>query len=175
MVMAGAVDITTTEYDDLLQAVGQAISDWAFVEEGLFEIFFCAMGCPALGPPACAFIAADNIRAKIAMVDSMVRHSKATQPMLPDWIKIHERCNTSRGHRNDIAHRKAVILQLGKSKPRPALIAYAHDLRPTLKGEPHKKSRIELTRVRELSREFRKLGRDLQRFAHEIPQPRVRP
>src|SRR5262245_31911722 len=63
------------ELDVLFRAVGLAISDWAFVEEGLFNIFEAILGGEAIGPPSCAFIAADNMRAKIGMVDSMVRHS----------------------------------------------------------------------------------------------------
>ena len=161
----------TAEFDGLLQAVGQAITDWAQVEEGLFHIFFRALAAPALGPPACAFIAADNVRAKIAMVDSIIRHSSLTKPLIPQWEELLKRLNKARGNRNDVAHRKAAILQIGKGKPRAALLTYNHDFRPSLKGEPHRMSYITLDRVKELAIEFRTLGRDLASFSASIPLP----
>jgi hypothetical protein len=71
--LAAELEASEKERTAMLQAVGQSISDWAHVEDGLFNIFFKLMGCPALGPPSCAFIAAENVRSKIQMVDSMMR------------------------------------------------------------------------------------------------------
>ena len=161
----------TAEFNELLQAVGQAITDWAAVEEGLFQVFFRGLACPALGPPACAFIAADNVRAKIAMVDSIIRHSSLTEPLRSQWDALRKRCEAARKQRNDIAHRKATLLQIGKSKIKAVLTIYAHDVRLHLKGEPHKLLRIPIEHVKEMSIKFRALGVDLQKFATQIPQP----
>jgi hypothetical protein len=113
----------------MLQAVGQAASDCAHVEEGLFKIFFKLMASPAMGPPSCTFVAADNFRTKLQMVDSMIRHTKAGRKVLSEWEQLQKRCNKLRMARNDLAHRKVAFLQIGKGKAQPALMRYNHDVR----------------------------------------------
>ena len=135
----------------MLQAVGQAISDWAHVEEGLFAVFYELMASPSKGPPSCTFITAENLRTKIQMVDSMVRNTQSGRKVLSEWDKLQIRCNKLRIARNDLAHRKVATFTLGRGKAQPALITYSHDIRHHLKEEKFKiPSNIKIDRVKEL-------------------------
>jgi hypothetical protein len=153
---------------EMLQAVGQAISDWAQVEEGLFAIFVKVMGSPALGPPSCAFVAAENMRTKIKIVDSMIRHSSIGRKVLPEWETLHKRCNKLRSSRNAVAHRRVTMLKIGKAKAQPALIAYNYDMRHILEEEFRVPSHLKIDRVQKLSKDFRQLGVDLLKFSNGI-------
>jgi hypothetical protein len=103
------------------------------------------------------------------MVDSIIRHSRVTKPALSKWDELLKRCEAA------LAHRKAMLLQIGKSKMKPVLTIYAHDVRLHLKGKPHTLIRIPIEHVKEMSIKFRALGVDLQKFAWQIPQPSTRP
>jgi hypothetical protein len=163
-----AQTVSNAEIDQFLQALGQAMSDWGEVEEGLFDIFFRVLGARALGPAACTFIAAENARAKIAIVDSIIRHSKRTRPFLSEWKGLLDRCDKMRAARNQLAHRKVVVLQIGRAKPRPALVKYRHDIRHMLKDEFEIPSWLGLAHLEDLSKKFRKLGADLSRFQQTV-------
>jgi hypothetical protein len=163
-----ATNANQREIETMLQAVGQSLSDWAFVEEGLFEIFARLMASPALGPPSCAFMAVDAMHAKIKMVDSMMCHSKAGRKVLPEWEKLKERCNALTTKRNALAHRRVTTLKIGRAKAQPALIAYKHDLRNALEEEYSVASHMKVDAVKGLSKKFRELGADLLKFASGI-------
>jgi hypothetical protein len=166
-----AADANMEEMKAMLQAVGQSISDWAHVEEGLFEIFYQLLAAPALGPPACAFIAAENVRSKIQMVDSMMRHDNAGRRVLAEWDNLLKRTDKLRAARNALVHRRVTTLKIGKAKAQPALIGYRHDIRHALEEEYGIPSHIKIDRVRQLSQEFRELGMDLLKFSTKIRHP----
>jgi hypothetical protein len=170
-----SIEANQKEFEAMLQAVGQSISDWANIEEGLFEIFFKLMAAPALGPPSCAFLAAENVRAKIQMVDSMMRHSIAGRKVLAEWEELLKRCNKLRIARNALVHRRVTTLKIGKAKAQPALIGYTYDIRHALEEEYGIPSHIKIDRVRQLSNEFRELGIDLRKLANNIQRPAATP
>jgi hypothetical protein len=165
---ARKIDESDQAMGEMFQANGQAISDWGLVEEGLFKIFFQLIGSAAIGPPSCIFIAAENVRTKIQMVDSMMRHSKGGRKVLKEWESLLKRCDKLRASRNALVHRRVVMLELGNAKAQAALIAYSHDLRDHLKEEYAMPPHIKIGRVKELSTEFRQLGADLSQFANGI-------
>jgi hypothetical protein len=136
---AGTDDPQETARQRLLQAIGQAISDWALVEEALFELFFREMNCSALGPPAAAFVAADSIRTKLAMVDAMVWQSARPAEALQDWRALKKRLDHLGPKRNRLAHRKVVQLRPGREPSTPMLVDYTHDYEHMLRpgGAPH--------------------------------------
>jgi hypothetical protein len=108
------------------------------------------------------------------MVDSILRHSRATRPLLPDWKPLFARCDTLRKARNDIVHRRVTQLQIGRSKPRLALVVYKHDIRHNLKEKSEMPSWIGIDRVKELSVQFTELGRDLTQFFTENPRASIK-
>lgn len=168
--LAASLKASEKDINAMLQAVALAMSDWAHVEEGLFNVFFNLIGATALGPPACAFVAAENMRTKIKMVNSMMRHTKAGRKVLTEWETLQGRCNKLRASRNALAHRRITTLKLGKAKAQQALIGYAHDIRHALKDEDEFgiPSHIKIDRVKAMSKDFRQLGVDLSKFANGI-------
>jgi hypothetical protein len=146
--LARELEASTKAINEMFQAIGQAVSDWGLVEEGLFKVFFQLIGSKAVGPPSCTFVAAENVRTKIQMVDSMMRHSKAGRKVLVEWEKLLKRCNKLRISRNAIVHRRVTMLQIGKAKGQPALIGYSHDIRDALKEEYAIPSHIRSTALR---------------------------
>ena len=85
------------EFDSLLLAVGEAISNWSRVEVGLYEVFHVSIYAPALGPSAAAFMALESFRAKLNMVDETLRASRKFKPHLAKWEKLFKRCRRNRG------------------------------------------------------------------------------
>jgi hypothetical protein len=83
---------STKEIKDMFQAIGEAITRWQQVESVLFDIFDNCMTCRALGPPAVAFTAVDNFRAKLAMTDAVVRlRLKGSDADLAKWEALRNR------------------------------------------------------------------------------------
>jgi hypothetical protein len=166
--LARELKASTKAIDEMFRAVGQAISDWGLVEEGLFEVFFRLIGSRAMGPPSCTFMAADNMWTKLKMIDSMMRHSKAGRKVLTEWEELQASCNKLIMSRNAIVHRRVTMIHIGRAKGQPALVGYRHDLRNALEEEYAVPSHIKVDRVKELSTEFKQLGADLAQFAGGI-------
>lgn len=162
------LETSTKAIDEMFRAIGQAISDWGLVEEGLFKVFFQLIGSRAAGPPSCAFMAADNMWTKLKMINSMMRHSKAGRKVLTEWEELQASCNKLITSRNAIVHRRVTMLHVGKAKGQAALIAYSHDIRHALKEEYAIPSHIKIDCVKELSTKFSQLGADLSQFASGI-------
>ena len=97
------------EFDMLLRAVGSALTNWSFVETGLFRVFHEAICCPALGPSSAAFVAVENYRAKLSMTDAALRSSKSFQPHTQTWEALQERCISESKERNRLAHSKTTF------------------------------------------------------------------
>jgi hypothetical protein len=169
--LAAELELREKEMNAMLQAVGQSVSDWGLVEEGLFELFFRLLATPYQGPASCTFIAAENVRTKIEMVNSMVRHSEEGRKHLAEWEELLKRCNKLRVARNSLVHRKTTTLKIGNARSQPALVGYKHDFRHLLEEEYGIPSHMGIARVKELSKEFRELSVDLVQFAECVPPP----
>ena len=166
--LARELKASTKAINEMFRAIGQAMSDWGLVEEGLFKVFFRLIGSRAMGPPSCTFMAADSMWTKLKMINSMMRHSKAGRKVLTEWEKLQTTCNKLTMSRNAIVHRRVTMVQIGNAKGQPALVGYSHDLRNALEEEYAVPSHIKIDRVKELSTEFRQLGADLSQFAAGI-------
>ena len=118
----------TAEFDDLLLAVGEAITNWSRVETGLSKISHESIHCPALAPSSAAFIAVENFRAKHSMIDVTLRSSRKYQRHIAAWEKLRERCKNESLERNRLAHSRVILLQVGQRPARAVLTSYEHDL-----------------------------------------------
>ena len=160
------------EFDMLLRAVGSALTNWSFVETGLFRVFHEAICCPALGPSSAAFVAVENYRAKLSMTDAALRSSKSFQPHTQTWEALQERCISESKERNRLAHSKVFLLQRGAGKLKAVLGPYDHDMNfLTAKGQPDQRKLKNISNVVHINERFVKLGTDLGAFAQKIHQP----
>ena len=105
----------------------------------------------------------------------MIRHSEAGRMVIGDWEELQKRCNRLRVGRNALAHRRVVTFKIGSAKSQPALVGYKHDIRHALEEEFGIPSHIKIARVKELSKGFVELGRDLLTFANCIQHGEAKP
>ena len=163
---------STADFDALLQAVGETLTNWSHVETGLFRIFHAAIHAPALGPSSAAFVAVENVRAKLSMTNAALLACKPSEHDLKLWDKLKKRCNSESLERNRLAHAKVFLLQIGDRPINAVLGPYDHDLSfMTAKGQPDQRKIKRLANVQEINRRFVSLGRDLHKFARKLGQP----
>ena len=161
-----------TDFDALLHATGQALTNWSHVETGLFRIFHEAIQCPAIRPSSAAFIAVENFRAKLRMADATLRSSRQYQPHITKWEKLHKRCESASKERNRLAHSKVFLLQIGGKPAKAVLSSYEHDMTfLTVSGRPDHRKIKNISNVADINQRFTELGFDLGAFARKIHQP----
>ena len=162
----------TAEFDALLLAVGESITNWSRIETGLFEIFHEATHCPALGPSSAAFVAVENFRAKLRMVDATLRSSRQYKPHIKTWEALQKRCESESKERNRLAHSKVFLLQIGGKPAKAVLGSYDHDPNfLTAAGFPDQRKLKRISTVKHINQRFVKLGFDLGAFLQKIRQP----
>lgn len=107
---------------DMLALVGEAISEWSFVEQTLCSVLtICVTSCPAKpekegttytldGEVTTAiFYSVENFRGKLKMVDAALRtrvrdHEDWGKAVLADWGKLHVKVRNLSLKRNRLAH-----------------------------------------------------------------------
>ncbi len=163
---------STADFDALLLAVGETLTNWSRVETGLFHIFHAAIHAPTLRPSSAAFVAVENVRAKLSMTNAALIASKLSEHDLKLWEKLEKRCNSESIERNRLAHSRVFLLKIGDKPINAVLGAYEHDLSfMTAKCQPDQRKIKRLANVQEINRRFISLGADLHKFAREIRQP----
>jgi hypothetical protein len=89
-------------------AIGQAVTQWAHVENGLFNICTVAFGKASVIVVGASFHAIENFRTKLAFTDNAVTQSVEFAQILPDWIKIRDQVQGLSSTRNKIAHCRTI-------------------------------------------------------------------
>ena len=168
----GSAMTKLTDFDALLHAVGEALTNWSHVETGLFRIFHEAIQCPALGPSSATFIAVENFRAKRSMTDAALRSSKKFLPHIKGWEALNKRIESEAKERNRLAHSQVFLLQRGKKQFKAVLGPYGYDVSfLTAKGLPDQRKIKNISSVKHINQRFCELGSDLSAFARKIHQP----
>jgi hypothetical protein len=110
------------ERQKLVRSVGDAMTAWSMVEDALLLIFSTALQASGYGISAAVFIAVENFRSKLEVVNATVSVRLGTSQLMRIWKKrLDETKNLSR-RRNQIAHGRVLVLQTDKSKPRAVLM-----------------------------------------------------
>lgn len=107
-------------------AIGQAVSQWAHVENGLFNICVTAFkGSPpkVLGA---SFHAIDNFRTKLGFTDSAIQQSKAFSEVLADWAIIRDHVRGLSTTRNKIAHCRTIVYPDAPAGRRYAIVPISY-------------------------------------------------
>lgn len=157
--------ISSSEIDEIYVAIAESLSAWQRVEDALYKIFHTALGCPALAPSSAAFLAIENLRSKLAVTDAVVRIRLPRSDLVKVWNRrFHEATNLSK-QRNKLAHNHVTSLQIGRSKPRMALIGPTWDYsRLVMKGSNVSMPRIHTPQIKQFQREFLALAKSLSEF-----------
>lgn len=112
-------------------AIGMAVTQWAHVENGLYNVACCAFdNKKALGN---GFAVIENFRSKLAFTDKVVMFAIKDQSMANEWASIFTKLQGLSTYRNKIAHGNVTIYPESKPGIRYALI-------PTFTTENKKKS-----------------------------------
>jgi len=90
-------------------ALGEAITEWTHVEDGLYMVLERCLRPADHRAIAAAFYALDAFRSKLAMVDAVVWHCLADSPRLPDWQRLHKAIDKRTKKRNELAHHQVLF------------------------------------------------------------------
>lgn len=107
-------------------AIGQAVSQWAHVENGLYNL-----ACAALGDGSDAFGAAyhkiENFRTKLAFTDQAIALSPKFTNLQPDWSATRNNVESQAKIRNKIAHCRTIVFPNSVEGRRYAIVPISYD------------------------------------------------
>lgn len=93
------------DYEKFFTAYGECFSAWSGVEVNLLLIFVFLLKSSDYDPAASAFYSTTGFRAKLDMVDAVVKSSKQVdESALKRWCEIHQTARRASQRRNQLAH-----------------------------------------------------------------------
>lgn len=90
-------------------AMGQAVSQWSFIEHGLFLVVSRCFDMDDFQPLANGFYSIENFRSKVSFVDRSFQVSRHVDGFGADWAKTKENVTKLAKSRNAIAHSRVMI------------------------------------------------------------------
>jgi hypothetical protein len=147
-----------------LTALGEALDEWARVENHLCFVFMVCLRAPHRRATA-AFFAVDSFRSKLTMVDSVFRLAGLDAAKTQEWKDLHERFKRKSTLRNQLAHYE--VLEDTSARP-----GERFSLRPRIL-DPRSRSVFEaqgfrLSELRNIRLGFSELVHDTARFYGEL-------
>jgi hypothetical protein len=107
-------------------AIGEAITEWSHVEDGLYMILQRCVAAPDHRTTAAAFYAVDAFRTRLAMTDAAVSYhfgqSHELQAHIPAWEKLYKAIDKRARKRNELAHHQVLVTANEPEKRRYTLI-----------------------------------------------------
>lgn len=110
--------------------MGDALSSWAGVETILFGLFSRSFPRSEWAALYGAFIAVENFRSRLQMIDTIIREKYKEKIILERWAALSKRLATESKNRNYIAHRPTQQYLDGRVGRRFGLIDRADTLLP---------------------------------------------
>jgi hypothetical protein len=148
-------------------ALGEALDQWARVENALCCIFMVCLRAPHRRTAA-AFFAVENFRSKLNMVDSVVRLTGVDAAKVHEWEALHKRFNRKSRLRNQLAHYEVFEDASAETASRFTLRAKILDPRSPSLFEAHGPGILRISDLRERRLGFSQLAEDTQRFYGEL-------
>ncbi len=109
-------------------ALGLAITQWAYIERALCDVYHAVLDQPNKDISTAAFYAVENFRSKMQMVDAVMRTRFAGSPHLEDWTGtpnehgLWDRITRASGTWNRLAHHTVVVTPSAKPGKRYRLL-----------------------------------------------------
>jgi len=147
-------------------ALGEALTEWARVENSLYLVFMFCLRAPHRSAAA-AFFAVDSLRSKLKMADSVVREARLDAAKTDKWNGLRDRIDRKSTLRNRLAHHE--VLEDPSAKPGKRFLLRNKTLDPDprfLSVSEDKGLRTSDLRDRRL--EFSQLADDMARFYGEL-------
>ncbi len=91
------------------EAMGSAMTDWVWVEDGLVKLISTLLGC-SLEQAGIVWYSVVSFNGKLEMIDSLMRHAHEGKPIMSYWPSCYDYLRKLSGYRNRIAHWELVSL-----------------------------------------------------------------
>jgi len=152
-------------------AVGEALSAWQKVENGVFCVFFNCLASPSMGAASIVFTGVENFRTKLNLTDALARFRLRKFPAeLAEWETLKAKTDTLIKTRNVLAHHKVTWFQIGRIKPVPVLVPPDYDLTVVIRdGSFEKQPTLRTKQIIHIMKEFVIHGSELDQFSQRIP------
>jgi hypothetical protein len=103
-------------------ALGEAITEWSHVEDGLYMVLERCLRPADHQAVAAGFYALDHFRSKLAMTDAVAIYCLAGSTHLEAWQKLHKAIERRIKKRNELAHHQVEFDPKAKERHRYKLI-----------------------------------------------------
>jgi hypothetical protein len=159
------MDFKPADRDELHKALGAAMTNWQYVETGLYVIAHCILATDQK-LSAIAFFHIKSADVKLTLVDKLCTAAISPTILAEVWKPLRK---TIQGHittRNYLAHYEASWFDLSSAQGAtqyPIMIA-AHHLQPA-PGEDAKVTVLFVEELREMAKAYTETTGDLLRFA----------
>jgi hypothetical protein len=154
-------------------ALGQAISQWAWVEYRLFHVYVRLIRPELFKATSAAFHAVINFNSKLSMVHSAASFALTKHEDITEWTTLKNRLGRLSKLRNAMAHMPVYTApQLPADKSvylSPSILDFGAD-HPEF-GHP----RWTRKRVEETCAMFQRIAKRLEEFSDRFPLPPTRP
>jgi hypothetical protein len=150
------------ELGEMFEAVGDAITAWAAVEDAAFLAFSAIIQAKQPDAVSAAFHALSTFGPKLDMIHAAMTHGLSKHPaVLDDWNNLHNRLRRASKKRNKIAHLPAWIVN-GRAVLGPSYL--------NVRGSPRQE--LAVHDVLSYSRHFGVLFDELYEFVYKrLPKP----
>ena len=123
---------TQQEYGSFYCTYGECFSMWSDVESRILMVYMILLNSPEIDAVSAAFYSTAGFRAKLDMVDSVVKNSKKTEDEdIKIWNEIYKNLSKKSKNRNKLAHN---TVYFGKSSEQEIKKMFLADPRVPLKA-----------------------------------------
>lgn len=91
--------------------LGLAISQWTFVESGIFKVVSTCVSRDDRAALGYAMFAIENFRSKLAFADAIMERKIADEKHLAEWQSLSDRIRRLAAKRNNLAHYRVVLYE----------------------------------------------------------------
>lgn len=155
-------------------ALGEAISQWAWVEYHLFHVYVRLVRPELFKATSASFHAVINFKSKLAMVDAAASFALTKEEDIAEWTTLNNKLGRLVKLRNAMAHMPVYTApQLPSDKSihlGPSILDFHAD--PS--GELFNPKWV-LRRVQDTSAMFERLAKRVAAFSERFPPPPTRP
>lgn len=141
---------------EIYEAIGEAITAWAAVEDAMLKILWQLLGC-RIAQAGIVWHSFVSFTAKLEMMDSLFAEEYAAHKVQAYWPSLNEYARMLSGKRNQIAHRELFIIvseQTRGLKGTPALFPHAWDRTKKASAQTTKRPSYAADEINFAAREF---------------------
>jgi hypothetical protein len=159
--------------------IGVAVTQWAHVENALYQVLYTCFDNRNHGELSTAFFSVENFRSKHQMADNVVSRKFRDSPNLSDWRALHDRIRSASAVRNALAHYWVLVYPDEKPGRQYGLLPRMGNSRkaPPKRSQKVPAGSLFVREIAQFGRRFSSLSKALTNFAarlggHQEPFPK---